>query len=319
MAQILPDFLIQRPEGYYCPYGDFFIDPQQPVRHAVVSHAHGDHASPGHRYVFCTPATAAFMRHRYRQQPQKSFAEYAYNQSFELKQVKLYFIPAGHMLGSAQIVIEYQGVRYVYTGDYKMQADDTCEPLETIAAHVLITESTFANPAISHPDPIAEIIKFDTVTTNIMLGAYALGKAQRLTSLIHKHCTGKQLLIHHSILPFHRIYESFGVAMGNYVPYNRKEMKMAPFNKIYIVPPLTFNSYSKATNVQRVFASGWKRLQQHNHLELYISDHVDWNDILNYVSHTKPREIWTIHGDGKALAAHFSGEIPVRELYGSLN
>ena len=219
------------------------------------------------------------------------------------------------MLGSAQLVMEYLGVKYVYTGDYKAQADDTCEPLEIMQADVVITESTFANPAVRHPDPVTEIVKFADVTTNIMLGAYALGKAQRLTSLINRHCPDKQLLIHHSILPFHRIYESFGKSLGSYAPYNRREMKIAPANKVYIVPPLTFNSYFRATNVQRVFASGWKRLQQHNHLELYISDHVDWQDILAYMDVAKPREIWTIHGDGRVLAEHFSGIVPVRPLH----
>lgn len=315
MPDILPDFLIQRPEGYYCRYGDFFIDPLLPVKHAVVSHAHADHASPGHQLIFCTPPTAAFMRHRYRRQPTDSFSEQPYHRPFQLQQVTLYFVPAGHMLGSAQIVMEYRGVRYVYTGDYKMQADDTCEPLETVAADVLITESTFADPAVSHPDPVAEITKFSGTPANLLLGAYALGKAQRLTELIHRHCPDRQLLIHHSILPYHRIYESFGVAVGEYLPYNRKAMKVPEANKVYIVPPLTFNSYFRATNVLRVFASGWKRLQQHNHMELYISDHVDWPAILTYVARTKPREIWTIHGDGRALAAHFAGTIPVRPLH----
>lgn len=313
-GEILADFIIQRPEGYYCRYGDFFIDPLVPVDRAVISHAHADHARPGHRYIYCTAPTAAFMQHRYRRQHIGSFLEQSYRQPFLMQGVRLYFIPAGHMLGSAQLVMEYQGVRYVYTGDYKVQADDTCEALETIPADVLITESTFANPAVAHPDPVSEITKFSDVSANILLGAYALGKAQRLTGLINRHCPDKQILIHHSILPFHRIYESFGVSMGKYAPYSRKEMKAPPPNKIYIVPPLTFNSYFRATDVLRVFASGWKRLQQHNHMELYISDHVDWQDILAYVAATKSREIWTIHGDGQALASHFAGIIPVRPL-----
>lgn len=314
MADILADFLVQRPEGYYCRYGNFFIDPLLPVDNAVISHAHADHATPGHRRIFCTPPTTVFMKHRYRQQSSQSFFEQSYHQFFSLQEVKLYFIPAGHMLGSAQVVMEYHGIRYVYTGDYKVQPDHTCDPLETIAADVLITESTFANPEIIHPDPVSEIIKLAGTSANLLLGAYALGKAQRLTSLINRYCPDRRILIHHSILPFHRIYESFGIVMGRYEPYNRKEMKVLPANKIYIVPPFTFNSYFRATNVLRVFASGWKRLQQHNHLELYISDHVDWQDILSYIAVMKPREIWTIHGDGQPLAAHFSGVIPIRPL-----
>lgn len=314
MGEILADFLVQRPEGYYCRYGDFFIDPLQPVNRAVVSHAHADHARPGHQRIHCTAPTAAFMQHRYKRQLVQSFQVHSYHRPFSFNEVQVYFIPAGHMLGSAQVVMEYQGVRYVYTGDYKMQADDTCEPLETIRADVLITESTFADPTVKHPDPITEISKLLPATSNILLGAYALGKAQRLTTLIHRHCANRRVLIHHNILPFHRIYESFGISLMPYEPYNRKEMKAGMPHNIYIVPPLTFNSYFRATDVLRVFASGWKRLQQHNHLELYISDHVDWNDIITYVAEVNPREIWTIHGDGNALASHFSGSIPVRNL-----
>lgn len=315
MGTILADFLVQRPEGYYCRYGDFFIDPLLPVDKAVVSHGHADHASPGHAAIYCTAPTAAFMQHRYKRQPLSSFLVQPYHQLFYFREVGVYFIPAGHILGSAQVVMEYQGIRYIYTGDYKMQADNTCEPLETVVADVLITESTFADPMVTHPDAAAEIVKLAEVPFNILLGAYALGKAQRLTALITQHCPEKRVLIHYSMLPFHRIYESFGISMGHYEPYSRKEMKVAPTNKIYMVPPLTFNSYLRAADVQRVFASGWKRLQQHNHLELYISDHVDWDDILRYVALVKPREIWTVHGDGEALANHYSESIPVRPVH----
>jgi len=314
MRTVHADFLVQRPEGYYCRYGDFFIDPMWPVDKAVVSHGHADHASPGHTTIYCTAPTAAFVQQRYRRQPPSSFLIQAYRQPFYFQGVRVYFLPAGHILGSAQVVMEYEGARYVYTGDYKTQADDTCEPLETIKADVLITESTFADPMVAHPDPAGEIIKLSGVPFNILLGAYALGKAQRLTSLINRYCPEKRILVHHSIQPFHRIYESFGIELGAHEPYSRKEMKGERTDKIYLVPPLTFNSYLRATNVQRVFASGWKRLQQHNHLELYISDHVDWNDILAYVASAEPSEIWTVHGEGGALADHYAGSIPVRPL-----
>lgn len=314
MGDILADFLVKAPEGYYCKYGDFYIDPLQPVNLAVVSHAHADHASPGHNKIYCTKPTAAFMQYRYSRQPKESFLKYAYGDKFMLDAVELCLIPAGHILGSAQILMEYKGVRYLYTGDYKLQPDDTCEALEAIEADVLITESTFANPEIEHPAVESEITKLADTPCNILLGAYALGKAQRLTSLISKHCPNKKVLLHHGILPIHRIYESFGVAMGSYGPYNRKEMKMEPANKVYLVPPMTFNSYYRATQVIRVFASGWKRLQQHNDLDLYISDHVDWRDILSYVNSVKPREIWTIHGDGKHLANHFNGVIKMKSI-----
>ncbi len=314
MGNILADFLVSRPEGYYCKYGDFYVDPLQPVNCALVSHAHADHASPGHRKIYCTPPTAVFMRYRYRHQSPHSFFEFPYHQSFSIGEIVIRFIPAGHILGSAQIVMEYKGVRYLFTGDYKLQPDDTCEPLETIQADVLITESTFANPAITHPNAVDEVAKLANTPFNILLGAYALGKAQRVTALVNNYCKNKRVLVHHSILPIHRIYESFGVSLAPYAPYNRREMKVGPTNNIYIVPPLTFNSYYRATNVVRAFASGWQRLQLHNDMDLYISDHVDWNDILSYVTQVNPVEIWTIHGDGRHLADYFRGSIAVKAI-----
>ncbi|MBK1441503.1 exonuclease [Parapedobacter sp. ISTM3] len=314
MASILADFLVKRPEGYYCRYGDFFVDPLLPVKRALVSHAHGDHATPGHGQICCTAATAAFMRHRYNRQPGHTYTTFSYHQPFKIGNVAIRLIPAGHMLGSAQILMEYDGVRYLYTGDYKMQADSTCEPLEIVRADVLITESTFADPGISHPDPVAEIVKLNGKPHPILLGAYALGKAQRLTALINEHCPERAVLLHHSILPLHRLYASMGITQLRYEPYNRKAMKVDGVDPIYMVPPMTFNSYYRATNVLRVFASGWKHLQHRNDMELYISDHVDWQDILRYVEQVGPREIWTIHGEGRHLANHYKHTLTVKSL-----
>ncbi|SEL06212.1 MBL fold metallo-hydrolase [Parapedobacter koreensis] len=314
VAQILADFLVKRPEGYYCKYGDFFVDPLSPVSRALVSHAHADHASPGHGEIYCTPPTAAFMRYRYSRQPFGSFREFHYHQPFQVGGVTIHFMPAGHILGSAQLVMAYNGIRYLYTGDYKLQADDTCEPLEAVQADVLITESTFAHPQVTHPDPVAEISKINGKPHHVLLGSYALGKAQRLTSLLNKHCPERRVLVHHGILPIHQLYASMGIKHLRYEPYNRKEMKTQTAHHIYLVPPMAFNSYFRATNVIRVFASGWKHLQHHNDMELYISDHVDWKDILHYIAQVNPREIWTIHGDGRHLADHYSGQIMVKTL-----
>ncbi len=314
MSNILDDFLVRRTEGYYCRYGDFYIDALKPVQHDVVSHAHGDHASPGHQQVYCTEATSAFMQYRYSQQPKSSYRIYGFHQSFYFGAVEVQFIPAGHILGSAQILMSYQGVKYLYTGDYKMQEDGSCEPLESQKADVLITECTFANPEVSHPDPIAEIKKLKDRHSNIMLGSYALGKSQRITALLNEHCPELRVLVHHGIVPFHKIYEQLGGVKLTYELYNRREMKNGEPNKVYIVPPMTFNSYFRAKNVLKAFASGWKRLQQQNDIELYISDHVDWQEILTYVNQVEPQEIWTLHGDGRILESYFLNKLKVREI-----
>lgn len=311
---ILPDFLVKRPEGYYCRYGDFFIDPMMPVRHAVVTHAHADHASRGQDTVYCTAPTARFMEYRYRAEAARHFSELPFHQPFSLGEVSLRFLPAGHMLGSAQVMMTYRGVNYLFTGDYKQQADDTCEPLETVRADVLITESTFADPEVIHPDPVTEIQKINALPHHVLIGTYALGKAQRLTSLLNRHCPERTVLVHHGILPFHRLYASMGIGHLRYEPYDKRALKRSDTPLVYLVPPMAFNSYYRATPFVRMFASGWEHLQRRNSNALCISDHVDWNDILNYVEAVGPREIWTVHGEGKHLITHFGREMPVRQV-----
>ena len=310
---ILSDFIVLNDNGLYCRYGDFYLDPKQPVKTAVVSHAHGDHAIAGSTQVFCTEATAAFMQLRYGKNAAREFCLTAFNQPFLIGDIQITLISAGHMLGSAQILMEYKGVKYLYTGDYKVQPDDTCEPIEWAKADVLITETTFANPATQHPDPVAEIGKLNDIKSNILLGAYALGKSQRLIKLINTWCPQKKILIHHRIMPVNLVYEKFGFSPGKYQMYGRKLMKQQD-EYVYIVPPFTFESYFKATGVKRLFASGWKNLQTNEQDTLFISDHVDWNDILQCVKFTEPTQIWTLHGDGAHLKRYFEGSIDVKIL-----
>jgi putative mRNA 3-end processing factor len=310
---ILDDFLYIDPNGLYCKYGNFYLDPKQPVATAVISHAHADHAVPGNNEIYCTEATAAFMRLRYNKNAGKAFNIGAYDKPFELGGVQITFIPAGHMLGSAQILMEYQGVKYLYTGDYKLQPDSTCEPIEWVKTDVLITESTFANPNIIHPDPVAEIQKLNDMKINILLGAYGLGKSQRLIRMINDHAPQKTILVHHSIMPLNAIYQKMGIDIGKHQLYGRKLMKNQN-EYVYIVPPFTFDSYFRATGVKRLFASGWKNLQVNQNDTLYISDHADWNDILKTIKLAEPKQVWTLHGDGNPIKKHFGDRIFVKLL-----
>ncbi|WP_285008010.1 MBL fold metallo-hydrolase [Pedobacter faecalis] len=311
---ILEDFICLDNTGLYCRYGDFYIDPKQAVKQAIVSHAHGDHAVGGNAVVYCTEATSLFMKHRYKNFSAGTFHIKEYHQQFVLNDVNVTFIPAGHMLGSAMILMEYKGVRYLYTGDYKLQSDETCEPIEYVKADVLITETTFANPEVVHPEAELEILKLSSTVHNIMLGAYALGKSQRLISLINRYCTEKRILVHHSIMPYINIYRQMGVNLGRYEIYDRKVMKAEKTNLIYLVPPMAFNSYIRAVGVKRVFASGWKHLQRTNDMDLYISDHVDWNGIINTVAYVQPKQIWTNHGNGMLLKDYYQKSLVVKLL-----
>ena len=310
---ILDDFLSFNPNGLYCKYGDFYLDPQLPVTNAVISHAHADHALPGNTNIFCTEATHAFMKLRYGKNAGSVFNIAGYHTKFSIGGVAITFISAGHMLGSAQVLMEYQGVKYLYTGDYKVQPDATCEPIEWVNADVLITESTFADPAILHPDPVDEIKKLNDIKLNILLGAYGLGKSQRLINMISEHAPQKKILVHHRIMPINAVYQKMGITLGKHEIYGRKLMKNQE-EFVYIVPPFTFDSYIRATGVKRLFASGWKNLQVNKQDTLFISDHVDWNDILLAVKNVNPKQIWTLHGDGKHLKKYFGDDIVVKIL-----
>ncbi|WPU92676.1 exonuclease [Mucilaginibacter sabulilitoris] len=310
---ILDDFVLIDDKGLYCKYGDFYLDPKLPAKTAVISHAHADHAISGNNEVYCTRATATIMQLRYDRTAAKVFNIVGYNQSFNIGRVVITLIPAGHMLGSAQILMEYEGTRYLYTGDYKLQPDATCEPIEWVTTDVLITESTFADPAVLHPDPVVEIQKINAIKTNILLGAYGLGKSQRLINLISTYAPQKKILVHHRIMPINAIYEKMGFTLGAHQIYGRKLMKVQD-EFVYIVPPFTFDSYIRAIGVTRLFASGWKNLQVNQKDTLFISDHVDWKDILETITRTQPSQIWTLHGDGRHLKNHFNNDIFVKLL-----
>ena len=307
------DFVSFNNNGLYCKYGNFYIDPILPVAKAVISHAHADHAISGNNEVYGTAATLAFMNLRYKKNAGKLLNSVPYNTTFTIGDVSVTFISAGHMLGSAQILMEYDDVRYLYTGDYKLQPDATCEPVTWVKADILITESTFANPAILHPDPVTEIKRLNHIKINILLGAYGLGKSQRLINLINTYAPQKRILVNHKILPVNAIYEKSGFPPGKCQAYARKLMKDQN-EFVYLVPPFTFNSYIKATGVKRLFASGWKNLQVNEQDTLYISDHVDWNDILLTIQYTQPKQIWTLHGNGLHLKKHFENDIFVKLL-----
>jgi len=310
---IKDDFVYFNEKGLYCKYGDFYIDPLQLVNRAVISHAHADHAVSGNNIVYCTGATSEFMRLRYGKNTARTVNVVPFNTPFILGDVKITLIPAGHMLGSAQVLMEYDSIKYLYTGDYKLQPDATCEPIEWIQPEVLITESTFADPEIIHPDPVEEIKKLNEIKINILLGAYGLGKSQRLINMINTYAPQKKILVHHRIMPINVIYEKMGFPPGNYQLYSRKLMKSQE-EYVYIVPPFTFDSYLRATGVKRLFASGWKNLQVNRQDTLFISDHVDWDDILTTIRRTRPEQVWTLHGNGMHLKKHLGDDIFVKLL-----
>src|SRR5271170_2609375 len=156
------DILLPTPSGACCKLGSFHIDPTRPVERALITHAHSDHARPGHGAVLATQETLDLMRLRYGEDFAGTAQAIGYGESVSLGGAKVTFHPAGHVLGSAQIKVESGGCRIVASGDYKDVPDPTCAPFELVPCDVFITEATFALPVFRHGDPMAEIAKLLT-------------------------------------------------------------------------------------------------------------------------------------------------------------
>lgn len=299
--------------GYYCKYADVYIDPNVPVKNSVVSHAHADHACAGSINVYCTEGTQAFMQLRFKHKAAKTFFIYNYRTKFKILDVEFEFYSAGHILGSAQILMTYKGVSYLYSGDIKLEEDTTVTPTEIVNADVLITETTFANPKFIHPNPLDEIKRMENIKGPIVIGTYVLGKAQRLNYLLNSILPSKKVYIHFDISPYHKIYERLGGIPFQYQILNKKAIRNGE-EAIYLVPPLTYQSYKIFYPYTFAFASGWDSLQGNN-LTLKISDHLDWNDLLNYIEQVKAKEVWTIHGNPVLLIEHFkNSDVKFKEL-----
>src|ERR687890_1408282 len=230
MALRSTDILTQTPQGLYCPLGDFHIDPVRPAKRALITHGHSDHARSGHRSVMATRQTLLIMGVRYGEDFAGSTQEARLGESLRIGDVTVRFTPAGHVLGSAQVSIEAGGTRVVVSGDYKRAEDPTCLPFEPVRCDVFITEATFGLPVFRHPDVRAEVRKLlDSVALfperTHVVGAYALGKAQRLMALIRAEGYHEPIYIHGALERLTELYRSEGIDLGDIrkVPLGKRE------------------------------------------------------------------------------------------------
>ena len=300
------NFLSFTHRGLYCNAGGFYLDPRLVVKHAVISHAHSDHAVRGNKNVYCTAPTAAFMKKKFGGAGVYHIKEYG--EKFKIGAVSITLFPAGHILGSAQVLLEFDGISYLYTGDFKTTKDDSCEPFHFVKADVLYTETTFAKPSFKHPDPDEEISKLSGYKgTNILIGVYSLGKAQRITRLVTKNCPEKKVVVHSESVPFHKIYESFGYSLGDWARYDRSLLKEND-NIVYIVPPSVYFRHEDSKKLLKTFATGWKQFYRNNDFRLTISDHADWRELHKLIAFIKPKTVCTLHGDGSRLKKFFTGQ-----------
>lgn len=307
--------LCRTPKGLYCPPGDFYVDPTAPVARAVITHGHSDHARAGHGSALATAETLAIMGERYGAAFAASPQAARYGDATTVNDVSIRLVPAGHVLGSAQAVIEYGGKRMVVSGDYKRRRDPTCPLFEPVPCDVFITEATFALPVFRHPDDREEIAKLLKSVAQFperthIIGCYALGKAQRVIKLLREAGYDKPIYLHGAMEALCALYERFGVALGPLEPATvaGSAAKAQFAGEIVIAPPSAFQE-RWARRFQEplpAFASGWMRIrqrakQQGVELPLILSDHADWDELTSTVEEIAPQEMWVTHGRDDAL------------------
>ena len=308
------DLLRPRAEGLYCPPGDFYIDPVRPVARALITHGHSDHARAGHTSVLATRQTLDIMALRYGAEFATSTQAIGYGETVTLGDVAVTFHPAGHVLGSAQIAVEHGGTRIVASGDYKRQADSTCEAFEPVPCDVFITEATFGLPVFRHPDDRDEIARLLRSVHQFperahVVGAYALGKAQRVMRLIRDAGYDKPIYIHGALEKISRYYEEEGVGLGELQPATVDRGAKGDFaGAIVVGPPSAFADRwaRRFPDTISCFASGWMRIRQRARqggveLPLIISDHSDWDELIATIRETGAEEVWVTHGREEAL------------------
>ena len=308
------DLLHPRPEGLYCPKGEFFIDPVRPVARALITHGHSDHARSGHAHVLATRQTLDIMALRYGADFAGSTQEAPYGETLDVNGVTVSFHPAGHVLGSAQIAVEHGGLRIVASGDYKRAADPTCEGFEPVTCDVFITEATFGLPVFRHPkasDEVARLLKSVSQfpERSHLVGAYALGKAQRVIRLIRDAGYREPIYIHGALAKLCDYYQSEGIDLGRLEPATIAAGAKSDFQGALVVgTPSSFADRwaRRFPDPVSSFASGWMRIRQRVkqrgvELPLIVSDHCDWDELTETVRETGAGEVWVTHGREEAV------------------
>ncbi len=306
------DLLRPTPAGLYCPPGDFYIDPVRPVDRAVVTHGHSDHARAGHGAVLATGQTLAIMAERYGEDFTGRRQAVAYGETASHSGVEVKLVPAGHVLGSAQAVVTWQGLTMVVSGDYKRRRDPTCVPFEPVPCHVFISEATFGLPVFTHPPDAEEIARLVQSLGQFperahLVGAYALGKAQRVIRLLREAGWERPIYVHGALERLNRLYEREGVDLGPILPATGLKAG-ALGGEVAIAPPSAIQDRwsRRFADPVTAFASGWMLIkararQRGVELPLVISDHADWPELIATFEEIRPEEVWITHGREEGL------------------
>ena len=310
-------WLQPRDNGLYCVAADCYIDPTAPVNRALITHGHADHAIGGHHSVVATAPTIAIMRTRYGEDMAQTVEALDYGHTIELGDpddpVSCTFYPAGHILGSAQILLSYRGTRVVISGDYKRQPDPTCPPFTAIDCDVFITEATFALPVFKHPPIEQECEKLLQSLALFperchLVGVYALGKCQRMILGLRALGYNQPIYLHGAQRRLCDLYEEHGIRLGQLIDVADVADKSELAGEIVLAPPSALSDrWSRSLpEVRKAMASGWMQIRARAHqrqveLPLIVSDHCDWQALLDTIDEVSPGEVWITHGREDAL------------------
>ena len=306
-------------KGIYCIPGKFYLDPWYPVEYAIISHGHADHARWGNKHYLCHNQSKAILQHRIG--ADISIESLPYNEYKVINGVKVSFHPAGHILGSAQIRLEYKGYIVVFSGDYKTQPDFITTPFEPVKCHEFITESTFGLPIYkwkSEEELQKELQDWivqnqQNNRTSVFLG-YSLGKAQRIMKLVEK---VEEIYVHSAIHNLNKAIENSGITLPTTKLLTADFKKTEIQNKIVILPPALLGSkmIKKIPNAATAICSGWMQIRGNRRWKgvdagFAVSDHADWDGLLSAVKATEAEKVYVTHGS-QAVFSKYLNEIGI--------
>lgn len=306
-------------KGIYCIPGKFYLDPWYPVDYAVISHGHADHSRWGNKHYLCHQDSKNILLHRLGKDI--SIETLNYNQIKTINGVKVSFFPAGHIIGSVQIKLEYKGKIVVFSGDYKTNPDFITTPFEPVKCHEFITESTFGLPIYSWKTE-AElqnqlqqwVVNNQKQNKTSVFFGYSLGKAQRIMSLVDGI---DEVYVHSAINNLNQAISKSGIVLPKSKlitsDFNKKDIQ----NKIIILPPALLGSklLKKIPNAATAICSGWMQIRGNRRWKgvdagFAVSDHADWNGLLSAVKATEAEKVYVTHGS-QAVFSKYLNEIGI--------
>lgn len=306
LVSVMSDLIRVTSEGLYCEQGGFYIDPWKPVDRAIITHAHADHARPGNRQYLTARQGLTVLRTRLGTDANIETVEYGEELNFNGVRVSLH--PAGHVLGSAQVRVEWRGEVCVVSGDYKLTADSTCAAFEPLRCHTFVTECTFGLPIYRWPEHeqlFAELNGWWRANREqgraSVVFAYALGKAQRVLAGVDP-AIGP-LFCHGAVEKLNAAYRAAGIPLPPTEYTGRGESKRDWAGALIVAPPSAIGSawLRKFGPAATAFASGWMRIRGMRRRRavsrgFVLSDHADWPGLVTAVRETEATRILATHG-----------------------